>query len=186
MSLVKSLNEMLAAAQTVEYLDIDGLPLMRLLAVLPTHELSSGCLFPSLSLPHTHTQSHQSAMKALSHGASPSLRVAEGCLAQELRNHPPRSRYCRRVCEGKLIPPELFPGGITEQDSEKVIFPVPRDSKQTTMSLMYSWLHQDLSGGVIGDSSEPEAIMRVARSFGLTSSLTQRKKGIELLFSGTG
>lgn len=47
---------------------------------------------------------------------------------------------------------------------------------------------------MIGDSSEPErilsqeskAIMRVARSFGLTSSLTQRKKGIELLFSGTG
>lgn len=39
---------------------------------------------------------------------------------------------------------------------------------------------------MIGDSSEPEAIVRVARSFGLTSSLTQRKEGIELLFSGTG
>lgn len=92
MALVKSLNEMLAAAQIVEYLDIDGLPLMRLLAVLPTHEVSSGCFFPFLSLTHTQTQSHKSTMKALSHGASPSVRVAEGCLAQELCNHPPRSR----------------------------------------------------------------------------------------------
>lgn len=66
MALVKSLNEMLAAAQIGEYSDIDGLPLMRLLAVLPTHELSSGCFFPSLSLTHTHTQSqiHYESIKS--------------------------------------------------------------------------------------------------------------------------
>lgn len=65
MALVKSLNEMLAAAQIVEYLDIEGLPLMRLLAALPMHELSSGCFFPSLSLTHTHTQIHYESIKSL-------------------------------------------------------------------------------------------------------------------------
>ena len=50
---------MMTAARLIKYLDINGLPVMALLAVLPTLELQSGSM--SLSVTHTHTHKHRHA-----------------------------------------------------------------------------------------------------------------------------
>lgn len=117
---------MVTVAQTIKYLNVDALRRMRFAALLPTHMQYSTAALISLtlslfSLTRRHTQiQHKNRMS----WSSPSQHRRGLFSPIALCNHLLHSRYCQRASESKLIPPELFTEGITEEDSREIIFPL--------------------------------------------------------------
>lgn len=117
---------MVTVAQTIKYLNADALRRMRFAALLPTHMQYSTAALISLtlslfSLTRRHTQiQHKNRMS----WSSPSQHRRGLFSPIALCNHLLHSRYCQRASESKLIPPELFTEGITEEDSREIIFPL--------------------------------------------------------------